>query len=212
MIDIPDPFVASTIPLSTKRFAPGGYRDYTSYKPWLRDEYHFRCAYCLAREAWTLVAMPGHQEFSVDHVNPKSQYRDQVVDYNNLVYACLRCNREKGIEELPQELVDQAFASHICFEDDHTVSAITEQGVWLRDRFKLDSKPSRERRNLLRALRDRVKVDPMSAAGATLARWFEYPQDIPDLGSLSPPIKSSSDSLRQSAWERRERGELPRFY
>ena len=36
----------------TRRHGPCGYSDHTSYKPWLRDEFTFRCVYCLARERW----------------------------------------------------------------------------------------------------------------------------------------------------------------
>ena len=46
---------------------PIGYLDYRSYKPWLRDEYSFRCIYCLTREVWT---PSGQDDFSVDHVSP----------------------------------------------------------------------------------------------------------------------------------------------
>jgi hypothetical protein len=35
-----------------RRHSPRGYRDYRSYKPWLRDEFDFRCVYCLWRERW----------------------------------------------------------------------------------------------------------------------------------------------------------------
>ena len=35
-----------------RRHGPRGYADYVSYKPWLRDEFLFRCVYCLSRERW----------------------------------------------------------------------------------------------------------------------------------------------------------------
>jgi hypothetical protein len=35
-----------------RRHGPQGYADYKHYKPWLRDEFSFRCVYCLCRETW----------------------------------------------------------------------------------------------------------------------------------------------------------------
>jgi hypothetical protein len=35
-----------------RRHGPLGYVNYQSYKPWLRDEFEFRCVYCLWRERW----------------------------------------------------------------------------------------------------------------------------------------------------------------
>ena len=35
-----------------RRHGPRGYADAESYRPWLRDEFTFRCVYCLFREQW----------------------------------------------------------------------------------------------------------------------------------------------------------------
>ena len=37
-----------------RRHGPKGYADAASYSPWLRDEFSFRCVYCLKRETWTI--------------------------------------------------------------------------------------------------------------------------------------------------------------
>jgi len=42
----PDPFTYPAQP-HVRKHAPAGYKDYTEYKPWLRDEFEFRCVYCL---------------------------------------------------------------------------------------------------------------------------------------------------------------------
>ena len=36
-----------------RKHAPAGYKNYPEYKPWLRDEFEFRCVYCLQREMWS---------------------------------------------------------------------------------------------------------------------------------------------------------------
>jgi hypothetical protein len=38
-----------------RRHASAGYKDYRDFKPWLRDEFEFRCVYCLQREMWSRV-------------------------------------------------------------------------------------------------------------------------------------------------------------
>jgi 5-methylcytosine-specific restriction endonuclease McrA len=75
-----------------RRHAPAGYKNYQDFKPWLRDEFLFRCVYCLERERW----YPNRADsFSVDHVQPKSRVPERLFDYSNLVYTCSRCNSSK---------------------------------------------------------------------------------------------------------------------
>ena len=46
--------------------------NYQSYKPWLRDEFQFRCVYCLWRERWHSV---GEDAFSVEHLQARGSTR-----------------------------------------------------------------------------------------------------------------------------------------
>ena len=66
-----------------RRHGPLGCTDYRSFKPWLRDEFSFRCILCLDRERWH---PNGQEEFSVDHVEPRSIAAGQVANYDNLLY------------------------------------------------------------------------------------------------------------------------------
>ena len=50
---------------------PGGYSNYFSFKEWLRDEFGFRCVYCLTRERWYDW---GEALFGVDHILAKSTH------------------------------------------------------------------------------------------------------------------------------------------
>ena len=38
-----------------QRHGPSGYASYEPCRPWLRDEFDFRCVYCLKRETWGQV-------------------------------------------------------------------------------------------------------------------------------------------------------------
>ena len=84
----PDAFRYPNVPLA-RRHGPEGYADYRSYRPWLRDEFAFRCVYCLIREQWGRVS----GEFDLDHFLPQASHPDQTIEYDNLVYACHTCNQ-----------------------------------------------------------------------------------------------------------------------
>ena len=45
-MNLPAPFAYPTTP-HTRRHGPRGYKNYKEYKPFLRDEFAFRCVYCL---------------------------------------------------------------------------------------------------------------------------------------------------------------------
>ena len=55
-------------PREARRHLPANYAAYESYRPWLRDEFDFRCVYCLKRETWGQVT----SEFELDHFRATS--------------------------------------------------------------------------------------------------------------------------------------------
>lgn len=62
----------------------------------MRDEFAFRCVFCLCRETWY---PSGADCFAVEHLNPKSVDPALKKNYENLLYACARCNSAKGAHE-----------------------------------------------------------------------------------------------------------------
>jgi 5-methylcytosine-specific restriction endonuclease McrA len=89
------------VPRKERRHGPAGYRVVERYRPWLRDEFDFRCVYCLKQEAWGQVT----GEFEIDHFEPQSVNPQRRLDYLNLVYACRRCNGVK---------LDQTVDDRLC--------------------------------------------------------------------------------------------------
>ena len=111
---LPDPFVYRA-EIHERVHGPEGYREYAAYKPWLRDEFAFRCVYCLEREAW----YPDRAaSFSADHAEPKSARPDLTLDYGNLLYACTRCNSAKGDRTGFLDPTRSAMADHLRVEPD----------------------------------------------------------------------------------------------
>src|SRR5438874_1502240 len=89
----PMPFVYPSSRI-TRRHAPAGYDNYQTFKPWLRDEFTFRCVFCLLRER--MNGPSGQDGFSVEHLVPRTAHPELECDYSNLVYACAKCNSFKG--------------------------------------------------------------------------------------------------------------------
>jgi hypothetical protein len=83
-------------PQGERRHGPANYAAYESYRPWLRDEFAFRCVYCLKRETWGQVTA----DFDLDHFAPQSLNPLLRLDYLNLIYSCWRCNAVKRDTQL----------------------------------------------------------------------------------------------------------------
>ena len=62
-----------------RRHGPGGYQDYESYRDWVRDEFMFRCAYCLHRERW----YGRGATFHIDHFIPVASEVQRELEYSS---------------------------------------------------------------------------------------------------------------------------------
>lgn len=62
--------------IHVRQHGPAGYLDYRSYKPWLRDEFSFRCVYCLMRETYY---PNGQDSFAVEHAQPQHSAPDPML-------------------------------------------------------------------------------------------------------------------------------------
>ena len=51
------------------------YRDYTEYRPFLRQDFHYRCAYCLTHEYF----VGGEAGCTIDHHRPLRHHDGDVV-------------------------------------------------------------------------------------------------------------------------------------
>jgi hypothetical protein len=71
------------------------YRRYTAYRPLLRHDFQFRCAYCLTLE----THIGGEANFAIDHYRPRRgrfARPDLEAVYSNLYWVCRECNENKG--------------------------------------------------------------------------------------------------------------------
>ena len=197
-----DPFAYPKTP-HVRRHGPYGYKEYESYRDWLRDEFSFRCVFCLSREQWGLV----RGMWDIDHFAPQHNHPQRKLDYENLLYACHTCNSTKSDQIVPDPC-EIAFGECIEVHEDGTISALNENGESLIDRLRLDNEDyTRARRLIITTLRSLARHDKQ-----TYVLWMRYPRDSPDLSRLKPPGNSKPEGISDSCYARRMRGELPEIY
>jgi hypothetical protein len=197
------PFVYPARP-HVRRHGPRGYADYGRFLPWLRDEFSFRCVYCLRRELWGRA--PG--ELQIDHFLAVAHRPELKTDYDNLLLVCPIGNVLKGSLVLPDPcrvLTSDA----VMVDEDGTIQTQKREARRLIRTLGLNERPATEFRLLWNSI-------------VTLARRFDpglwrkimgFPEDLPDLRRLKPPRGNSRpEGVGQSCQAQREREELPDTY
>lgn len=156
---------------------PLGYVSYESFRPWLRDEFTFRCVYCLKRETWGQVT----GEFELDHFQPQSLAPSRSPDYFNLVYACRRCNSVK-LDQLVDDPLLFLSSDSVVALPDGVIAGDQPQTKRLLQRLDLNSPRLRKWRVLWMPIVDLAQErDPKLYQQLT-----GFPEDLPDLGQLKP--------------------------
>lgn len=188
----------------TRRHGPDGYRDYESYRDWLRDEFLFRCVYCLHRESWNARATLFH----IDHVRPLVDYPKGKLEYVNMVYACSTCNNAKlDILGVPDPCI-HAFGECVKMNEDGLIVAINKTGESLIKKLKLNNPHNLiYRARWTRVLRALMVEDPK-----LFDKYMGFPDDLPDLRRKLAPVNSKPDGVESCWFALRERGELPESY
>jgi hypothetical protein len=197
------PFTYPSGPL-LRRHAPAGYASPEGYRPWLRDDFSYRCVYCLRREKWGRVVA----EFAIDHFLPVVHRPDLMTAYNNLLYACVSCNARKSDEFLPDPCVALT-ADSIHVHPDGTIEGRTRGARRVIRVLYLD----RSRETDFR----RIWIETIALARASnpslLRDYLKWPEDLQDLSRLQPPGGNTKpDGLLTSAYHRRQILELPETY
>jgi hypothetical protein len=201
-IDPIDAFRYRQEPL-VRRHGPVGYVDFHSFRPWLRDEFAFRCVYCLIREQWGRVT----GEFDLDHFLPQVSRPDQVVEYDNLVYACRTCNLRKRAGALPDPT--QALTSDaVRIYPDGTIAGLTPNAAKIVAVLCLNSPLwKRWRRTWIRIVELAAERDQ-----DLLRELLGFPKELPNLKACRARANIRPEGIQESFCARRERGELPELY
>lgn len=137
-----EPFAYPATP-HVRRHGPYGYKEYESYRGWLRDEFSFRCVFCLRRERW-----PVRGTWDIDHSTPQHKNPQRKLDYGNLLYTCHTCNSAKSDQIVPDPC-EVAFGKCVQVHEDGTISALNEDGEILIAALRLDGKKATDFRRLI---------------------------------------------------------------
>lgn len=99
------------------------YRNYRSYLDFLRDDFDFRCGYCLHRETWDQPA-----SFEIDHWNSSKEPPELRAQYANLVYSCRTCNLQKLQVRLTLQPLRDNLSMHLSYSESGLAVPLTPRG------------------------------------------------------------------------------------
>jgi hypothetical protein len=181
-----------------------GYADHASYRPWLRDEFSFRCVYCLLREQWGRV----RGIYDIDHLLPVVNHLGLALNYDNLLYACATCNTAKGSRGIPDPLIVFT-SSNVQVGEDGVMRTVTPEAARLIKLLGLNGKIAVEFRLLwIGIVALAAKADP-----GLYRKLMGYPTDLPDLKSLYPPGGNTRpEGVQQSFHARKQKDQLPDIF
>jgi hypothetical protein len=211
-MNLPFPFAYPEEP-HRHRHGPVDYGKPGDYREWVRDEWAFRCVYCLRRERW----MPGSRFWEVDHILPRKGHEELVLDYNNLTYACRCCNGTK-LKKIVPNPCKKAYAKLVWVDEGGYIHHRNKQGKKLIEALGLDGgEPTEMRMDILQRIQAAKKLPPNDPdRKAMLDRCLGYPprEMLPDLVNHKPKPKHNArpDGVHQSHRARKDRGELPDYY
>lgn len=187
-----------------RRHGPSGYAAYESYRQWLRDEFLFRCVYCLHREKWGRRRGAWH----IDHWLSQKEHTDKVVDYDNLLYACAACNFAKGKRDIPNPCSCLLHEAVEVFEDGRIEARTPDAQRTIRV-LGLDNSEDTEFRSQVIGIYRLKDVDYEK-----FLAWMGYPANLVDLAKKNKRCKENSrpEGIKESCFARRARNELPDYY
>lgn len=194
-----DPFAYPRQP-HRRRHGPAGYTNYQRYRPWLEDEFVFRCVYCLKRMVWAPTDI-----WSVDHIIPQVEAEDMICVYDNLVLACQYCNRVKSNLRLPDPC-QVAYGKCLRVETDGVITAMDKVGRRIVATMRLNNpKHVAYRRQKLRDLHALASCDPEGFESV-----MGFPAELPNLKELKVKANHRPEGVKDCWYEKRLRGELPK--
>lgn len=193
-----------------RRHGPCGYRNYEYFKPWLRDEFHFRCVFCLCRERWTAS---GDAAFSVDHFLPQVSEPNLVCEYSNLVLACAACNSTKRDQNVPLNPCLEPMGTHLRVEHTGAVLAQTDLGQELIEICLLNREKLVEFRKRMIDVWTLLNSIAEPTQRQVLEAFFAFPENLPNLKRLVPPNGNTlPQGITDCYFLKRSRGELKPIY
>lgn len=177
---------------------------YQDYRPYLRIDFQYRCAYCLTHERYFLDGEAGE----IDHHRPLhppealgKDFSHLANVYSNLYWSCPRCNLYKGnlwptdMEyERGERFLDPCAEDHDAHWETHpdgTVTATTATGQYTIQFLRLNRAVLRRRRAALHKDRQKLAQIRRELEQADVALEYQqmlrsYLEDIQE--RINPPV------------------------
>ncbi|NLF73976.1 MAG: hypothetical protein GX575_33635 [Candidatus Anammoximicrobium sp.] len=147
-------------------------------------------------------------EYDIDHFQPVSVNAALGTDYDNLLYACARCNLAKRDREVPDPTVHLT-TDELRVYPDGRIEGLTPAAKKLIAKLDLDSPQATQWRLIwirnveLARQFDREQYE----------RLLSFPDDLPDLSRLRPPGGNTRPAgVEESHFVRRQRNQLAVTY
>jgi hypothetical protein len=160
--------------------------------------------YCLKREQWGQAT----GDFDLDHFQPQARNPKLATAYDNLLYACHRCNTAKANRLIPDPC--SVFTrDQVRLLPDGAIDGRSVEANLLIRTLGLNSPRIKQWRLIwIRNVELAQQYDPDQ-----YTRLIGFPEDLPDLSQLRPPAGNSRpEGIEESYFARRRRGELPETY
>jgi len=192
-----------------------GETGYGLYRPCLRLDFTFRCAYCLAHES-EVSPSDKYGGFEVEHFKPKGrrEFRRFSNAYANLLWACHACNRAKSNKWPTEEetargmrFVDpsvEALGAFLTIDGIHvTVAAAAAEPAaaeYMIDEINLNSATHRRRRHLRHEIA--TKLATLDAMLQVFRETLPTPAVTDDIERADADIRELRDLLGAAApWD-----------
>lgn len=137
-------------------------KSYLDYRPILRHDFEYRCAYCLRHEFF----FGGSEAGEVDHHRPVRLFPERKNEYGNLYWSCRRCNALKSGKWPSASQLAQGFRFVDPCADDHddhwqthqdgTLTPLTAPGRYTIRHIQLDRPVLTEFRRFLSRIQEQV--------------------------------------------------------
>lgn len=186
-----------------RKHGPSGYSDYADYKDWLRDEFDYRCVYCMRREVWERR----RAVWVVEHLIPRKLRKDLSTEYTNLVLGCASCNSFKKADLIPDPC-KLAYGKLVSVSADGTITHHSREGLRLIRVASLDDADATEWRRKEIVISRNLKKHAIKE----YRNRMTFPIDLPDLANRSVKHNSKPEGAKECRFEQKMLGTLPLTY
>lgn len=187
-----------------RKHEPSGYSDYADYKDWLRDEFDFRCVYCLRREVWERR----RAIWVVEHLIPRRERPDLATEYTNLVLACTTCNSFKSASSHMPDPCKLAYGKLVSVSSDGTITHHSREGLRLVRIASLDDEDATKwRRGEIAIIKSHKKHEPEE-----YRKRMAFPTNLPDLATRPVKHNRKPEGAKNCRYAQQKSGTLPETY